>query len=276
MWGTRDDREGLAALLAYARSGDTVVVVAHDRLGRSLRGIVAELSKRDIALRSLRESIDTSTPGGEMLVGIFGSLAQDERDLINERAQAACEAAAARGRLIGRPKALDPERAALARRMRAAGEPVDEQGAGGGGDRADEGSIAARGSSGPDGTVVETVTGPWMSLAAAPRPGRGPSAASRTCRGRTRRRGTGRPGRRAGRGCGGWVRRWRGGTEVGLGGHGTADLPRGADRSTAQLVDVSRSRRRGSRDGADNGGLGRDAAFNVTAGVDRAVTQARP
>jgi hypothetical protein len=34
--GVREDRPGLAALLDYVRAGDTVVVVALDRLGRSL------------------------------------------------------------------------------------------------------------------------------------------------------------------------------------------------------------------------------------------------
>ncbi len=38
MSGTRDDRPGLAELMAYARAGDTVTVVALDRLGRSLSG----------------------------------------------------------------------------------------------------------------------------------------------------------------------------------------------------------------------------------------------
>jgi len=32
--GARDDRPGLTALLAYVRSGDTVVVTTLDRLGR--------------------------------------------------------------------------------------------------------------------------------------------------------------------------------------------------------------------------------------------------
>ena len=36
--GVREDRPGLAELLAYVRPGDTVVVVALDRLGRSLSG----------------------------------------------------------------------------------------------------------------------------------------------------------------------------------------------------------------------------------------------
>ncbi len=38
--GAREDRPGLAALLAYARFGDTVVVVALDRLGRSLSSVI--------------------------------------------------------------------------------------------------------------------------------------------------------------------------------------------------------------------------------------------
>lgn len=128
MSGARDDRTGLAELLAYVRSGDTVVVVALDRLGRTLRGIVetvAELDRRGIVLRSLRESIDTSTEVGKMLVGIFGSLAQYERALIAERSEAAREAAKARGKQTGRPRALSTDQAALARRMRDAGESVE-------------------------------------------------------------------------------------------------------------------------------------------------------
>lgn len=129
MSGARDDRDGLAGLMSYARAGDTVVVVALDRLGRTLSGIVrtvAELTDRGVVLRSLRESIDTSTHVGNMLVGIFGSLAQYERELINERAQAAREAAGARGKHIGRPKALNEGQAAMARRMKAAGESVED------------------------------------------------------------------------------------------------------------------------------------------------------
>ncbi|MDN5749047.1 MAG: recombinase family protein [Pseudonocardia sp.] len=128
MSGARDDRTGLAELLAYVRPGDTVVVVALDRLGRSLSGIirtVAALTERGITLRSLRESIDTSTATGRMLVGIFGSLAEYERSLIAERSEVAREAARARGRQTGRPRALSADQAALARRMRDAGESVE-------------------------------------------------------------------------------------------------------------------------------------------------------
>jgi DNA invertase Pin-like site-specific DNA recombinase len=57
-------RPGLAVMLDYARIGDTVVVTAIDRLGRSVAEVtrtIAELSERRIILRALREGIDTAT-----------------------------------------------------------------------------------------------------------------------------------------------------------------------------------------------------------------------
>ncbi|QFZ17566.1 recombinase family protein [Saccharothrix syringae] len=125
--GAKDDRPGLAALLDYVREGDTVVVHSLDRLGRSLSGLlrtVETFKERGVVLRSLKESIDTSTDVGVMLLGIFGTLAQYERALINERAADARAAAKARGKQTGRPRALAPDQVALARRMRAAGESV--------------------------------------------------------------------------------------------------------------------------------------------------------
>jgi len=65
--GVRDDRPGLAALLDYARAGDTVVVVALDRLGRSLSGVirtVETLTQAGVLLRSLRASTTPRQPDG--------------------------------------------------------------------------------------------------------------------------------------------------------------------------------------------------------------------
>jgi DNA invertase Pin-like site-specific DNA recombinase len=66
--GVREDRPGLAALLDYARAGDTVVVVALDRLGRSLSGVirtVETLTEAGVLLRSLRRASTTPRrPGG--------------------------------------------------------------------------------------------------------------------------------------------------------------------------------------------------------------------
>jgi len=127
MSGARDDRPGLRELLGYAREGDVVVVVALDRLGRSLTHIVRtldELRTRGILVRSLREGIDTSTSTGRMVAGIFASLAEYERSLIIERAAAARAAAIARGQRAGRKPVLSDEQVAIAQRMRKNGESI--------------------------------------------------------------------------------------------------------------------------------------------------------
>ena len=124
---TREQRPGLAALLDYAREGDAIVVVGIDRLGRNAAEVmttIRELGERGIVLRSLREGIDTSNAAGRMVAGVLASLAELELELGRERRAAAREARKARGQAIGRPKALDAQKAALAQRMHAAGEPA--------------------------------------------------------------------------------------------------------------------------------------------------------
>jgi DNA invertase Pin-like site-specific DNA recombinase len=122
---TREQRAGLAALLDYAREGDAIVVVGIDRLGRNAAEVmttIRELGERGIVLRSLREGIDTSNAAGRMVAGVLASLAELELELGRERRTAAREARRARGQAIGRPKALDTSKAALAQRMHATGE----------------------------------------------------------------------------------------------------------------------------------------------------------
>jgi DNA invertase Pin-like site-specific DNA recombinase len=122
---SREQRPGLAALLDYARPGDAIVVVGVDRLGRNAAEVMAtirELRDRQIVLRSLREGIDTSNATGRMVAGVLASLAELELELGRERRAAAREARRARGQHIGRPKALDQKKAALAQRMHASGE----------------------------------------------------------------------------------------------------------------------------------------------------------
>jgi DNA invertase Pin-like site-specific DNA recombinase len=111
--GARDDRPGLKACLADLRPGDVLVVWKLDRLGRSLSHlirIIEEIKAKGAAFRSLTEQMDTTTPHGEFLFNIFGSLAQYERALIKERVMAGLAAARRRGRKGGRPPALDPEK----------------------------------------------------------------------------------------------------------------------------------------------------------------------
>jgi DNA invertase Pin-like site-specific DNA recombinase len=108
--GAVDDRTGLDDLLSFARPGDVLVVCRLDRLGRTLKKLillVEELSAKGIGFKSLRESIDTTTPGGRLVFHVFGALAEFERALISDRTKAGLVAAKARGRCGGRPRLMD-------------------------------------------------------------------------------------------------------------------------------------------------------------------------
>ena len=107
--GARTERPGLNRALEQLRDGDTLVVWRLDRLGRSLKDLIAraeELKEMGVGLKSLQESIDTMSSGGQLVFHLFGSLAEFERNLIRERTRAGLTAARARGRKGGRKKAL--------------------------------------------------------------------------------------------------------------------------------------------------------------------------
>ena len=118
--GTAATRPGLDKLKEQLRAGDTLVVWRLDRLGRSLRDLIAWMTYLDehkVGLLSLHEAIDTSTPSGKLTFHLFGALAEFERNLIGERTQAGLAAARARGRKGGRPTALDSDKRDLAVRL---------------------------------------------------------------------------------------------------------------------------------------------------------------
>ena len=122
-------RPGLKAMIDYTRAGDTVVVTAVDRLGRSVAEVtrtIAELGERRIILRALREGIDTTTPTGRAVAGIMATLAELELELGRERR--AASRASRRYRLlpITKPHKLTPARQDQLRRLAATGEPVRE------------------------------------------------------------------------------------------------------------------------------------------------------
>ncbi|ARV85430.1 recombinase family protein (plasmid) [Mycobacterium intracellulare subsp. chimaera] len=122
-------RPGLAAMLDYVRAGDTVVVTAIDRLGRSVAEVtrtIAELGERRIVLRALREGIDTATPTGCAVAAIMAALAELELELGRERRAASRESRRARCLPATKPYKLSPERQQQLRRLAATGEPVRE------------------------------------------------------------------------------------------------------------------------------------------------------
>jgi DNA invertase Pin-like site-specific DNA recombinase len=121
--GAREDRPELEQALQFARPGDTLVVWKLDRLGRSLKHLMATveaLERRRIGFKSLTEHLDTTTPGGKLIFHLFGALAEFERNLTRERTLAGLSAARARGRQGGHPRALalnDAKKVAMAQAL---------------------------------------------------------------------------------------------------------------------------------------------------------------
>ncbi len=119
--GTARRRPELDRLLDQLRPGDVVVVTKYDRLARSLKDlleIVEAIKGKGSGFRSLAEDIDTTTPAGRLVFHVFASIAQFERERIAERTREGLEAARARGRIGGRPRALTPAQRDEVRRMR--------------------------------------------------------------------------------------------------------------------------------------------------------------
>ena len=130
--GRREDRPGLSACLKALRDGDTLVLWKLDRLGRDLRHLintVHDLTARGVGLKVLTgqgAAIDTTTPAGKLVFGIFAALAEFERELISERTMAGLASARARGRKGGRPFKMTPAKLRLA--VAAMGQPETQVG----------------------------------------------------------------------------------------------------------------------------------------------------
>lgn len=123
--GAKADRPELMRLLDNARKGDVVVVWKLDRLARSLRQLIDTavlLNERGVELHSLTEDINTTTPTGKLTFHLFAALAEFERDILRQRVNAGLAAARRRGRVGGRPKALNESDLKKARALLRSGE----------------------------------------------------------------------------------------------------------------------------------------------------------
>lgn len=110
--GSKTDRPELRRMIDQLRKGDIVIIWKLDRLGRSLRdlvNLVTEIQDKGAGLKSLNDSIDTTTPQGKLTFHLFAALAEFERDIISERTKAGLDSARARGRKGGRPKGLSQQ-----------------------------------------------------------------------------------------------------------------------------------------------------------------------
>lgn len=128
------DRPGLRAVLEYAREGDVIVVHTLDRLGRTVRdtlNLIHELSERGIGVRNLADPIriDSTNPEGPMAqlaVVLLALFAQMERTYTLERAAHARAVATAKGRRVGRPVLVDPDKLQYAAHLRDQGDTIAE------------------------------------------------------------------------------------------------------------------------------------------------------
>ena len=107
--GSKEHRPALDRLLSDCRKRrvDAVVVYRYDRFARSVRQLVnalEEFRSLGIDFVSLHEGVDTSTPNGRLVFGIFASIAEFERELIRDRVRSGLAAAKARGKQLGRPR----------------------------------------------------------------------------------------------------------------------------------------------------------------------------
>jgi DNA invertase Pin-like site-specific DNA recombinase len=132
--GATTDRPGLREVIAYAREDDVIVVHTLDRLGRTVRdtlNLIHELAERGVGVRNLADPIkvDSSNPEDPMaqlavvLLALFGQM---ERTYTMERAAHARAVATAKGRRIGRPVLVDPDKLAYAAHLRDSGHTIAE------------------------------------------------------------------------------------------------------------------------------------------------------
>ncbi len=99
---------------------DIFVVSSLDRAFRSSLDALSELEKlhqRDIQFLSLSQNFDTTTPDGKFLYTLAAALATWEREILSQRTKEGLEAAKLRGKTLGRPRKLNDEQIAEARRV---------------------------------------------------------------------------------------------------------------------------------------------------------------
>ena len=104
----RGDRPAFDKLFRMIQRRECDVVMAWDvsRLGRSIQdlvGFMKEVQSAGVDLYIHQQAINTATPAGRMVFGIFSALGEYERELIRERINAGLARARAEGKKLGRP-----------------------------------------------------------------------------------------------------------------------------------------------------------------------------
>lgn len=107
--GVSGNRVQLKLCLDYIREGDTLVVTRLDRLARStlhLCEIAKHLETKNVSLRVLDQSIDTSDATGRLLFNMLGAIGQFETEIRAERQLEGIQKAKQKGVKFGKRKYL--------------------------------------------------------------------------------------------------------------------------------------------------------------------------
>lgn len=110
--GVLAKRETLHELITALPHGGVLVVESFSRLARSTKDLLStieEVEAKGASVKSIKESLDTATPTGRMLVTIISAVDQFEKDVIAERTREALAAKKANGVVLGRPTEYDHE-----------------------------------------------------------------------------------------------------------------------------------------------------------------------
>jgi DNA invertase Pin-like site-specific DNA recombinase len=110
----RRDRPAFDRLfqMIQRRECDVVMAWSIDRLGRSiadLTSFMGEVQATGVDLYIEKQAINTATPSGRMIFGIFAALGEYEREIIRERIHAGLARAKAEGKKLGRPSVASSE-----------------------------------------------------------------------------------------------------------------------------------------------------------------------
>ncbi len=119
--GRIEEREQLDKMMEMLRPGDQIVIWKLCRLSRKMKqliNLVDDIQSAGCDLVSLEDGIDTSTSVGRFTFHVFAALNDYFVDNLRSNTRAGLKAARARGRVGGRPKALDMSKQQMAQAMR--------------------------------------------------------------------------------------------------------------------------------------------------------------
>ena len=108
------------------RAGDVVVFAKLDRIGRSVKHLMAiadDFAARGVDLQALDQPVDTTSAAGKLFFTILAAFAEFERNLISERTRDGLAVRTARGRNGGRKPKLSPEQQERVRELYALADP---------------------------------------------------------------------------------------------------------------------------------------------------------